>query len=64
MVREHACNYSVNCEASFGALECQAGVDMFLRSIDTRNLRCTVFVGYGDSACYFPRCTGVDMNGD
>ena len=46
-------------------MECQAGVDMFLRSITTRNLRYVVFVGDGDSACYGKvsnACT--DMYGD
>ena len=50
--RDHASNCSVNQEGSSGAMECQAGVDMFLRSITTRNLRYVVFVGDGDSAFF------------
>ena len=33
-------------------METQSGVEMFLRSIKTRNLRYTVYVGDGDSSCY------------
>ena len=63
--RDHASNCSINYEGSSGATECQAGVDMFLRSITTRNLRYIVFGGDGDSACYGKvsnACT--DMYGD
>ena len=49
---QHAPKCSINYEGSSGAMECQAGVDMFIRSISTRNLRYSAFVGDGDSACY------------
>ena len=63
--RNHASNCSINYEGSSGAMECQAGVDMFLRSITTRNLRYVVFVGDGDSACYGKVSNAcADMYGD
>ena len=33
-------------------MEARAGVEMFLHSIETRNLKYTTFVGDGDSSCY------------
>ena len=48
----HAPSCTINYEGSAGAMECNAGVEMFLRSIETRHLRYTVFVGDGDSSCY------------
>ena len=61
----HKPNCAVNYQGSSGAMECQAGVDMFLRSIGNRNLRYTVFVGDGDSTTYGKVCEAcVDMYGD
>ena len=41
----HAPKCSINYEGSSGSMECQAGVDIFIQSISTRNLRYSVFVG-------------------
>ena len=58
----HKPHCAVNYQGSSGAMECQAGVDIFLRSIGKRNLHYTVFVGDGDSASYGKVCEAcVDM---
>ena len=59
----HAPACTINYEGSSSAMECKAGVEMFLRSRET-NLRYTVFVGDSDSACYAKvRDACFDKNG-
>ena len=50
--KSHLGNCLVNYHGSSGGMEAKAGVEMFLKSIETRNLKYTTFVGDGDSSCY------------
>ena len=50
--KSHLGNCLVNYHGSSGGMEAKAGVEMFLRSIETRNLKYTIFVRDGDSSCY------------
>ena len=51
--QEHSPHCTINFEGSFGAMECEAGVEMWLRSIEKNILRYTTFVGDGDSSCFW-----------
>ena len=48
----HKPNCTINYHGPSGGMEAEAGVNMFLRSIETRNLMYTTFVGDGDSLCF------------
>ena len=50
--QEHSPHCTTNFEGSSGAMECEAGVEMWLRSIEKNILRYTTFVGDGDSSCF------------
>ena len=52
LYEEHSPNCSINLGGSSGAMECDAAVEIWLRSIETRSLRYTTFVGDGDSSCF------------
>ena len=47
----HKNSCSINHHGSSGAMEARASVEMFLRSIETRNQKYMTFVGDGDSSC-------------
>ena len=48
----HSSKCDVNHEGSSEKMEKQGAVDIFLRSIQTRKLKYTIFVGDGDSASF------------
>lgn len=49
---KHSTVYDINHTGPSAAMEADADTEMFLKSIDIRQLRYTVFVGDGDSSCY------------
>ena len=49
---KHSPDCTINFEGSSGAIECVAGVETWLRSIEKKQLRYTMYVGDGDSSCY------------
>ena len=50
--QEHSPHCTINFEGSSDAMECEAGVEMWLRSIEKNILRYTTFVGDGDRLCF------------
>ena len=51
-LNKHEPNCSVNHKGSSEEMEAVAAVDIFSRSIDSRQLKYTTFVGDGDSSCF------------
>ena len=51
-LKKHELNCSVNHKGSSEEMEAVAAVDIFSRSIDSRQLKYTTFVGDGDSSCF------------
>ena len=51
-MKSHAKECCMNHKGPSGSMEAAGAVEMFLRSIETRSLRYTTFVGDGDTDCF------------